>query len=128
MNARSTPRSYCEDPKLFAYRAASWAKTGTATPRERASVRASQLQSRAMQVLREHAASRKLNLAGLGQLSGLGEDRVGRLLRGEIWMRLDDATALGDVVGVRLLAAADFADQGLATTWWPRSPEAGSPR
>lgn len=82
-----------------------------------------QLQSSAMQVLREHAAAKKLKPAIVSELSGLGADRIGRLVRGEIWMRVDDATALGEVIGVRLLAAAAFANQGMATAWWPPSPE-----
>lgn len=75
-----------------------------------------------MRVAREQSVLLRLSAADLGESSGLGADRVARLMRGEIWMRLEDAAALGEAVGVVLIAAASFAGQGMDTAWWPASP------
>lgn len=75
-----------------------------------------------METLATWATAKELTQSDLGQLSGLGRDRVGRLMRGEIWMRLEDATALGSAVGVCLLTAAQLCGDGLLTAWQVDTP------
>lgn len=61
----------------------------------------------------------------LAREAGMSPDRLGRILRGEQWLDVADAVAVGEAVGLDLLAVPVLGAPGSASAWVPASSFGG---
>lgn len=67
--------------------------------------RAAWLQAAVARAVRTSLDRRGETVRALAKAAAIPEDRLGRILRGEVWMRLEDVVAIGLALDVDLLAA-----------------------
>ncbi|TRW44390.1 helix-turn-helix domain-containing protein [Georgenia yuyongxinii] len=96
------PRDFARTPRLFgAHLDIAW-KTATSR-REAVQIRASQLQHQVAVAVRAMRTEQQLTQKALADNSGMTELRLGRLLRGEQPMRLEDVAILELTLGINLV-------------------------
>ena len=124
MSRSRLPNSFCTDPVEYSRpRSRVWKALDDGELDLQRGLRTARLQASAMDVLVAWAETLRLSQAALGAGSGLGRDRVGRLIRGEAWMRLDEAISLSDAIKVNLIASAHLIGDRLEMDWYPDRPK-----
>lgn len=102
---KPAPRDLARVPESFGRGDTDWVDDPALNPL----VAAAALQSAIADVARSGMWARAWSLVRLARESDLSVDRVGRSLRGEQWMDLADAVALGRAVGMDLVKVRERA-------------------
>lgn len=99
---RFEPKAYCVRPKDFGRRGVEFLDPDDLHPDERNRVWVAKLQSEVASKLRDRMLYADLTLEEVASDLGMTASRLGRLIRGEIVLRLEDLADLDRELGVDL--------------------------
>jgi hypothetical protein len=122
---RYAPRDFTSEPAAFG-RAARLTWPPPLTRKDAVRRRAAQLQHRYALRIRARLVAKRLNVSGYAKEAGTNYDRLARVLRGEVVMRLEDIALADLVLGEVSEDAQERARQQQGPTSPHANPEANS--